>query len=263
MKRLTLLLCLASISGVGVSAPELKGTPQDLRGFLHPTENVVTLYGEAEEKAYSDKAIASLVITTENKLLSKAIARNSALREEVTGLLMKAGVAKAMINSSKFSSSPEYGWFGDKPSKHKVVNRMAVGVMQESHLKEVAVIADKYEAIELSDMTFEHTQKEAYSEKVKASALAKIIKQKAFYETALGLTLTPIGIRDVNIRQQATRGAMALESVMAAEADQEGSFSSRSAKSKYESRARSSSFDEVKYEANLSVDFKIEPMVQQ
>ena len=107
----------------------------------------------------------------------------------------------------------------------------------------------------------EHTQEDAYEEQVKAKALEKIIQQKAFYEETLGVALTPIGIRDSNVFNNGTRGAMVLNQAV------EGFMTvQRERISVYKSEPppeQSPSFDEIKYEANLSVDFKIEQAEKQ
>ena len=74
MKKILLLVSLLTASFALHAQPELKGSPEELRHFLHPSERIVSLHGQAEEKAYSDRAIISLVITTEDKLLSNSIA---------------------------------------------------------------------------------------------------------------------------------------------------------------------------------------------
>ena len=66
------------------ASTELTGDPDDLRKFLYPSEKVVTIKGEAEEKAYSDKAIVSIVISTEDKLLSDSISKNRRLRKSIS-----------------------------------------------------------------------------------------------------------------------------------------------------------------------------------
>ncbi|MCU7796169.1 MAG: SIMPL domain-containing protein [Candidatus Thiodiazotropha sp. (ex Myrtea spinifera)] len=256
MKRTLLIIMLGLISNSVYSAPELKGSPQDLRGFLHPAEKVVTISGQAEERAYSDKAIVSLVISTEDKRLAQAISDNSLLRDKITKSLVTAGIQQDEIKSSKFSSSPQYGWFGSKPSSYKVVNRMAITISQETQLKEIALVADNYIEVELSDTEFKHMYSDEYNDKVKIKALKKVMKQKKYYEQTLGIILTPIGIRDSNILQQATRGAMILDEFVVSAANQEKSGYSTSVKGKRQGNR--SSFDEVKYEANLSVDFKVE-----
>jgi len=256
MKRTLCLIFLSLISAYSFSAPELKGSPQELRGFLHPAEKVITINGEAEEKAYSDKAVVSLVISTENKMLSQSMSSNSLLRAKITASLIDSGIAPDAIKSSKFSSSPQYGWFGSKPSSYEVVNRMAISITQEEHLKEIAAIADQFAEVELSDTSFEHTHKDAFNEKVKAKALANVVKQKGFYEKSLGLKLTAIGILDSNVHQRATRGAMVLEEVVVTAARKsKSSFSSMAKRRGQEQRP---SFDEIRYEASLSVEFKIE-----
>ncbi len=260
MARIIVLTLCVLFSGAVFSEPELKGGPEELRGFLHPMDKVVTIRGQAEEKAYSDKAVISLVITTEDKLLSQAIAKNGEVRQKITTSLISSGIANDSIKSSKFSSSPQYGWFGSKPSSFKVINRMAISITDEAHLQEIAVVADKFGEVELSDTAFEHTKKDEFNEKVKAKALENILKQKEFYEKTLGVKLTPIGIRDSDIHLMATRGAMVLEQAVMAPAsmapDQRDSKAYSSA-AKYRDQSNEPSFDEVKYAANITVDFKI------
>jgi uncharacterized protein len=256
MKQIILIAAFTLLSTQALSAPELKGTPQELRGFLHPADRVVTITGQAEEKAYSDVAIVSLVVTTEDKLLSNAISQNTSLRAKITQSLLASGVNKNSIKSSKFSSSPQYGWFGKKPTSFKIVNRMAISITNEAHLKDIAVISDQFEEVDLSDTEFEHSAKDEYNQKVKAKALDKVLKQKAFYEKTLGLKLTAISIRDSNIHQMATRGARVLESVVVSRRlDESDSYSSIA---KFKEQAPSTSFDEIKYQADITVDFKIE-----
>ncbi len=257
MRKLLLLSVIILWSGAVFAEPEIKGTPQELKAFLYPTDKVVTINAQAEQTAYSDKAIVSLVITTEAGRLAVAISKNSELRQDITKSLIDSGVAAGSIRSSTFSSSPQYGWFGKKPSSYRVVNRMAVSIENERLLKDIAEVADKNDEVELSDTSFEHTKKDEFNSKVKADALAKIIKQKEFYENSLGVKLTTIGVRDASTAQRATRGALMLEEVVVnAAKPQQDSFSSAS---KYRGQNRGSSFDEVRYEANLVVDFKIEP----
>ena len=255
MKK-ALLVILSLFSSLVFSAPEIKGSPQDLRGFLYPNDKIVTISGDAEERAYTDTAIVSLVITTEKKLLSEAIASNGSLRKKITNALTTAGISQQSINSSKFSSSPQFGWFGKKPTSYEVVNRMAISINSETQLEQVAKITDQAPEVEISNTSFEHSKKEEFNERVKVKALEKVLKQKQFYEQSLGVQLVPVGIRDSNIQQRATRGAAALEELVVTSAKLgDGNYSSES---KFRSQFTESSFDEVEYEARISVDFKIE-----
>ena len=96
--------------------------------FCTPVKKLSPSAPKAEEKAYSDRAIISLVITSEDKQLSTSISNNIALRESISQQLVTAGINPDHIKSSKFSTSPQYGWFGKKPDSYKVVNRMAVTI---------------------------------------------------------------------------------------------------------------------------------------
>ena len=260
MQKLTIFMVLTIIASVALARPELKGSPEELRQFLHPTDKVVTLYGHAEAKAYSDKAIISLVITTEDKLLSESIAKNSDLRAAITTQLVDAGIKQENIKSSKFSTSPQYGWFGKQPDSYKVVNRMAVSIVDESQLKKIATIADAKAEVELADITFEHTQKDEYNAKVKAQALAKIMQQKQFYTNSLGVKLTPIGFRDTHIGYRATPGARVLEQAVLTKS--RGIQQDAPAKMLADHGSRPSAFDEIQYTAEIYVDFKIEAIAE-
>lgn len=256
MKNLIIFLLLCT-SSFALAKPELKGSPEELRQFLHPSERIVSLHGQAEEKAYSDRAIISLVITSEDKQLSNSIAANSNLREFIASQLTSSGIEGESIKSSKFSTSPQYGWFGKKPDSYKVVNRMAITITDESQLKTIAAVADSKPEIELSDTSFEHSRADEYKNKVKKQALEKAMAQKAFYESSLSVTLTPVGFRNSQIRFRGTQGAEMLEEIVVT--------ASRRSAGKLQDIALSRpaqkpapSFDEIQYEAEIYIDFKIE-----
>lgn len=254
MKKSLTVLVLTLMSFPIYAETEIKGNPQDLRQFLHPNDTVVTIYGEADEKAYSDKAIVSLVITTEDKMLAASIEANGKLRQLVTQQLVKSGIPADNIKSSKFSTSPQYGWFGKKPDSYKVMNRMAISITDEKHLKDIASIADTHKEIELSDTSFEHTKKDQFKEKVKLEALSKVMKEKNLYERNLGIKLVPTAFRDSRVVFAPTRGAEMLEEVVVTGFRASGG-STLSKRSRPESPE--ASFDEINYKASISVDFKI------
>lgn len=246
--------CILLFTCSAFGAPELKGTPSDLKGFLYPTAQTVLISATSNETAYTDKAIVSVVITKEAKTLSDAISSNAKLRERIVGALINKGILQANIKSSKFASSPEYGWFGKKPASFKVVNRIAVSIVSEAHLELVAKVADMYEGVELASVVFEHSKKAVLRQKVKAKALANIMEQKKHYEKALGLKLTTIGIKDHMVSAGPTNGAQVVEEVIVTGIRREKYRSSSS-----HAPPRETSFDEVNYQARLSVEFKIEP----
>jgi uncharacterized protein YggE len=257
MKQIINFFLLVLFSSLTYSAPELKGSPEELRQFLHPRDKVVTIYGDAKETAYSDKAVVSLVIDTEDKLLSESIANNASLRAEITLNLIGEGLAKDDVKSSKFSTSPQFGWFGKKPNSYRVINRMAIAIMDEAHLQIIAAIADSSEEVTLSDTAFEHTSKNEFEDQVKKDALASVMRQKAFYESSLGVKLTAIGFRNENVLSRATRGASLVEEIVVT-SSKIARYDEISENMSAYAESEESSFDEIQYQAGIFVDFKIE-----
>lgn len=236
--------------------PELKGSPEELRQFLQPTENTVTLFAEAEETVYSDTAIVDLIVRTESKKLSEAMAANNLLRETLTKSMVASGLKADAINNAKFATSPQYGWFGDKPSSYEVLNRITIKVLDETHLQRIAALADQHKEVEMGGTRFEHSQKDAFENKVKKAAIAKLMRQKQDYESELGLTLQPISFRKANIDILPTPGADILEEVVVTASRSQKSDSYLSKRGAQEPAA-APSFDEVRYQAGIYVDFRI------
>lgn len=253
MKRaLTLLAVLAFSPTYALAQTELKGSPESLRDFLHPQENRVTLSAQAEERAYSDEAIVSVVVTTEAKTLQASITANSDLRESMTKRLIQAGIDAGSINNSKFSSSPQYGWFGKEPDSYEVVNRVAININDEEKLKTIAGIVDQHPEISLAGTEFKHSLKDQFMAQVKQQALDKVMVQKKLYEASLGVTLVPVNFRDHNIHSRPTRGASQLEEIVVT-----AQLVSKSRDSYRERAPAPASFDEINYSAELSVEFKV------
>lgn len=236
--------------------PEIKGSPEDLKGFLYPRDSLVAINETAEETAYSDTAIVNLVITTEEKLTSAALKNNSDIRHSIVEKLKAIGIPSESIKNSKFSSSPQFGWFGKKPDTYKIVNRISVKISEESQLQKIAEISDSFPECIISGTVFEHSKKGLYLQRVKEKALEKVMARKAFYEKSLGVKLTPVSFSEKGNFVQATQGAGAVEEVVVTGLRASGmSYSKHKAEEHSEPE---SSFDEVKYESNLVVEFKIQ-----
>ncbi|MBL6904918.1 MAG: SIMPL domain-containing protein [Pseudomonadales bacterium] len=135
---------LSSFSQTSLAQAQLSGTPDELREFLHPRPNTVNINGEAELTAYKDVAKISLMVTTEERTLSRAMEVNQALRLELIQDFLAAGIPQADINNSKFSSSPQFGLFGRNPNSFEVSSRMEVEVNSEEHLQLLAAAADEH-----------------------------------------------------------------------------------------------------------------------
>jgi uncharacterized protein YggE len=234
-----------------LAAPELKGSPDELRSFLQKSPTKVTVRGYAEESAYADVAIVTLIIATENKQMSAALSANSSLRAAISKGFVAAGIAPESINTSKFSTSPQFGWFGDKPKSYEIVNRMKVEISGESQLKAVASAADLNIEIDFSDIEFKHTQKEQLKTQLLQEAIDDVMSQKKFYEDQLGLQLVPVSFTapDVSVpaRRAASRSALEEITVTARKRSDMDEFDA----------SVPVTFDEIEYSARVSVVFEI------
>lgn len=250
--NITYFVVFMMVSVSSYAALELKGSPEELYSFLQEPAPTVSIVGRAEDSAYSDIAKITLIISTQSRLLSEALTANSNLRDRITNGFLAVGIAAKNINTSKFSTSPQFGWFGDKPKSYDVVNRMRVEVRDEAHMKAVAEAADNNPEIEFAEIEFEHSQSKATKEALLQKAIEDVLKQKIFYEERLGLKLLATNFTAPNVNP-VTGGvaprAMLEEIVVTAR--KRGSYADD-----YESDAVT--FDEVKYKAVVTVIFEIE-----
>lgn len=175
---------------------ELKGSPQELKSFLHPDVNKISITEDAEEIAFKDEAVLSLLVTTKDDKLSVSLSKNAKVRADISSTLIASDIPQKNIKNSKFSTSPDYGWFGDKPDSYEVSNTVTVVINNEAGLQSIAKIVDTYDEVTLISTEYRHSEKEAYEQKVKEKALSKVLKQKEFYAKNLGLTLKAISFYD-------------------------------------------------------------------
>lgn len=251
----TVSLLLALAASPALATPEIKGSPSELRAYLAPADQTVSISDTVKETAYSDTAILSLVVSTEEDSLAFAIAANEQLRSSISQRLLEAGVGSDKIKSSKFSMSPQYGWFSSKPSSYEVINRVSVKITDERLLKTVAQLADENELVQLTDTAFEHSKKDELEIDLKNRVLDKVLKQKELYENKLGVELVPISFREPQVGRSGTSGARVLEEIVVTasrvgKSDDNALYFSAS-------QETTSSFDEVQYEAMLTVTFKV------
>jgi uncharacterized protein YggE len=250
-KNLVGLLAGLLLPAICNAAPELKGSPDELRNFLVQPAPTVSITGRAKESAFSDVAKITLVVTTEGAKLAAALTRNSELRGAITQDFVAAGIPADKITNSKFSTSPQFGWFGDKPKSFEVVNRVLIEVAEEAQLNVVAAAADGSPQIEFAGIEFEHSKKKATEAAVLKKAVDDATRQQQFYEAQLGLQLVPVAFYAQDVRPVPRRAvqAAALEEVV---------VSARKRSESYQDvPVAVVSFDEVEYKAAVTVTFEI------
>jgi len=254
MLRFLSILLITSIAANAYAEPELKGSPTELQAFLIPESKTVTLTGSHEMTVYSDTATVNLLVTSEEDTLGQALEKNGKIRKILVEQLLNIGVSKEAIKNAKFSSSPEYGWFGKEPDHYKVMNRLSVKVSEEESLRAIALIADKIDAVKISGTDFEDSKKEEHKKLTKKRALERVLEDKAFYENTLSVKLTPISFYDGIVHINPTTGASQIEEVAL--------YSMRADKSLKRQSIEppsKSSFDELNYHASIRVEFKVTP----
>ncbi len=180
------------------ASPEIKGAPEEIEQYLTGIPKVVSLTGLAEKKIHSDEARIKLLVVTSSKNLADALKQNYTIRTKTKETLLKLGISKDSVSESKFSSTPEYGLFGDLPKSYRVSNILSIVVKSEEQFISVVNIADIHDKIRYLSakpiITGEKSIRKALVEKALDEA-----KQKALiYETQLGVSLVPVFFEEVS-----------------------------------------------------------------
>ncbi|HTI97293.1 MAG TPA: SIMPL domain-containing protein [Dongiaceae bacterium] len=196
MKRLFIPLVLGLCVPLLQAAPELKGSPEELSAYLATLPKTTQITAQAELRVPADEALISLQVVTENRSLADALTRNQELRTEIISNLKSQGFAETQIQPSKFSSTPQYGFFGDKAKSYRVDNIVKVTTHTEKEFQSVARLVDSLGEVRYSGIEFQHSDKDKLKEQVMAQALEKVGKLKLIYEQKLQVRLTPINFRE-------------------------------------------------------------------
>lgn len=231
---------------------ELRGAPADLQKYLQPGRRTVTLSGHAKQTVPSDVGHVSIIVRTQAKELAAAMRANAERRTALAQLLIQQGIPDKAIRAEKFSSSPQFGWFGRTPTSYEVVNRLMVDVTDDAQLIRVSEIAAKSTDTSIGTIAFETTKQAALEETVRHLAFDDAIARKAFYEERLGATLRPVAFAFSDRTARAASPAEALQEVMV-------TGSRRSDFASAPSSPPPPSFDEQQYEVSADVTFEVQP----
>ncbi len=229
---------------------ELSGTPEELRGYLRSETRTVTISDTAVEVAYSDVAKVTLIVSTKTKTLASAMKKNNDLRDSITKQLTESGIPLSDIQSSKYSASPQFGWFGKSPSSFEVVNSLVVTVEEEPKFRRVAEIADESESITFGGVEFEHSEEGVYEDKVRDQAVDAVMSDRKYFEAKLGLKLQPVSFTFSDVLSSEFDRYRGVEEIIVT-ASKVGAFSRTPTPAP-------TSFDEVEYRVSVSVTFEVE-----
>ncbi|MBN2210485.1 MAG: SIMPL domain-containing protein [Sedimentisphaerales bacterium] len=186
------LMLLLACSPVLGAEPELKGTPRELTNYLQDIPCTVQIVGEAEVKVQADRAVVTITVATEEKTLQDALLKNQQIRSLISAQLQQKGIAESDIRSDKFSSTPQYGLFGQKVDSYRVDNQVKITLGSEEQFRHVANLVDNHKEINYLGITFEHSNKEQLKLQALRQACQNAQAKRQIYQEQLDVALTPV-----------------------------------------------------------------------
>lgn len=190
--RIKLATFLIFFSSAIFAQPVIEGNAGDLTGFLKDMPNRVVLNYTANKSVAVNKAVVSISIGTEAKRLDEALKKNSEIRSQIKAKLSKSGIKEGDISESKFSSTPEYGLWGDEPKSYTVENTLKISIDSEKKLIQIASITDNMKKVRYISTESKLENPEKFQNDLVQQALDKIGFKQKLYEKSLGLKLKPV-----------------------------------------------------------------------
>jgi len=248
-------LSLFAVASAYSAEPELKGTATELRQFLRTGNREVMLTGYSKQTVQADVGHVTVVVHAQAKDLTAAIAANMQRRETMTQALLSQGIDAKAIHAQKFSSSPQFGWFGKTPSSFEVNNKLTVDVSDERQLMIVTATGTNPPDLTIGEIKFEYSKQRELEEQARRAAFDDALAKKAFYEQRLGATLRPVSFQFSDLSARGVGGGQLEEIVVT------GMRRNSLGASPSEADYAPPGFDEQKYEVSVTVTFAVEPAV--
>lgn len=247
------------------AAPELKGDPAELASYLLDEKRVVSLTASGDVKVQADRATVALRVKTKDSAFAQALKLNRDVRAKLGQQLQQAGISPDRITAAKFSSVPNYGFFGDKPSSYEISNDVSVVVRGEDDMAVIAHVVDGMKEASYLAVQFEDSNKKAHEADALNDALANIARKKSAYEKALSFTLVPLRVADTSFQQLKQQMAPAMVdpgrqafAERSADPSQMRMQSSAAMAVEEGSGDGGSGFGELRYQSNVQVDYLVQ-----
>jgi uncharacterized protein YggE len=122
-------------------------------------------------------------------MLEAALKANQDIRKQMLEKLAKAQIDPNDVIASKFSSTPQYGFWSKRPKSYEVVNAVQIPVSNEKDFQVIASVVDSHEQIDYAGLSFEHSGKEQTRREAVAKACEDLMSEKAMYEKQLACRL--------------------------------------------------------------------------
>ena len=260
MRALILIVLVSGISCRSYADTEIKGTPAELAQYLNGVPKTVMVTGDAEVRVPAHRAVLSLRVTTENRSLQEALRANNDLRGKLSEQLKKQGISADRIQSSKFSSTPKFGIFGEKAKSYRIENVMRVAVQDDKEFQSVAAAVDAWSEVQFVGVEFEYADKESLKQKAISQACDNVNERRKIYEEKLGLKLMPVRFNEGEVVQgerisQRYPALRTYTGVSSAPAYSDSAVTAGTTAAE----ESISSFGELVYTARVAVEFSAQP----
>ena len=248
---IAVLLLSLMITPIALAEPEIKGNPAELVNYLKLQTESVQITADARLEVQAESAIVIISVITEKESLRKALEDNQRLRQEIIQKLNKSGISSNRISGTKFSSTPQYGYWGKKPKSYKVENVFKITVQEEKDLLYIADMVDNYSEVYYRQLIFEHKEKEELKLEALALAFKNLNKKIALYENELGLRLVPKNFKDGRVPQD-----VPIRELERTKADSL-MYEVKSEGSKMAGQSGTAIFGELIFNASISVEYLV------
>ncbi len=195
MQKLTTIAATMLLTFSAAAEPEIKGTPSEIAAYLRNVPKLTSITGEAELRVPAQRAVVTLKVVTDSKSLQDSLRNNQDVRARIAEQLRKRDLPADRIQTSKFSSTPKYGMFGEKAKSYRVENSLRVTVQDEKEFYAVAGLVDQWAEVQFAGVEHEYADKESLKEKALQQACENAAAKKALYEKQFGVELTAVSFR--------------------------------------------------------------------
>jgi uncharacterized protein YggE len=192
-------LVLIAFPTLASAEPELSGAPQELESFLAGRTQTVSLSGEAKVQVPVERAIATLRVVSEGRTLADTIRENRELRSKVATQLQKAGIPAEAISGSRFSSSPNYGLFGEKAKSYRIENLVQVTVTDDQQFQALASAVDRLPEVHFQGIEPQPGDVEQHKLVAMRNAIENAEKRREIIESTLGITLKTRSVQTADV----------------------------------------------------------------
>ncbi|PCJ15451.1 MAG: hypothetical protein COB04_13250 [Gammaproteobacteria bacterium] len=246
MKKYAIAVLVACFPLITSAQPNIEGTPGELEAYLTGLPKLVSLSAQASKKAPVNKAVVQLGVKSESESLAEAFQANMNIRLGIRDQLKGLGIKPGDINESKFSSTPEYGYFSEKPKSYKVENILSITVVSESQMVGVASVVDARENVYFIASNAKVGDSGQIEKQLIKKALLKVKEKAALYQEQLGVVLIPVAFTESKYDAPKPRTKLRLQK------------SSLSSFSETQADTRTS-FGESKHTMAVTVTYEISP----